>query len=300
MNATLHLLATLMICTAVMRPLARARWVWRAPTTGIVLWQLIAATWVLCAVGTVLAIGLSAYDSDIPAAFALWINDLAGDDRLEPSGMNLVLPAVGMALAAVPLFAVAANWVAVVRVRRRHRELLILLAREDPTAPGALILDHPLMMAYCLPGLRPHVVLSTGALRALAPDQLAAVLAHERTHARERHDLVLLPFAALARLVPRGRLIGLAADAVALLVEMRADEHACGVHPAGSLVAALQRFRTAAATPPAGALGRGDTEVAARLGRLTQVANPLPGVLRILALLTGLALASTPVSFLFH
>lgn len=72
MSPTLHLLVTLAICTGVVRPLARARWVWRAPRISIALWQMLAATWVLCAVGTLLAIGLSVYGSDIPTALARW------------------------------------------------------------------------------------------------------------------------------------------------------------------------------------------------------------------------------------
>ena len=85
------------------------------------------------------------------------------------------------------------------RARRRHRALLALIAREDPAVPGVRVLDHPSAAAYCVPGLRSQVVVSEGALKLLSADELTAVLAHEAAHVRERHDLVLLPFAALRR-----------------------------------------------------------------------------------------------------
>lgn len=34
------------------------------------------------------------------------------------------------------------------------RDLLTLVARDDPAAPDALVLGHPCAAAYCLPGVR--------------------------------------------------------------------------------------------------------------------------------------------------
>ncbi|MDI5982844.1 M48 family metalloprotease, partial [Amycolatopsis magusensis] len=81
--------------------------------------------------------------------------------------------------ALVPL-TVAVSTVGVLRVRRRQRDLLALLGREDPAAPGAVVVDHPAPMAYCVPGLRPRIVVSSGTLAMLDAGQLAAVLGHER------------------------------------------------------------------------------------------------------------------------
>ena len=91
----------------------------------------------------------------------------------------------------------------VVRARRRHRALLALVAHGDPDVPGTLVVDHPAAAAYCVPGIRSQVVVSAGTLALLGPYELAAVLAHERAHARERHDLVLLPFTSLRRILPQ-------------------------------------------------------------------------------------------------
>jgi Zn-dependent protease with chaperone function len=293
MNAALHLVITLVICVWAVRPLARARWVWRAPRVGILLWQMLALTSVLCAVGAFVAIGLAPYGKDIPAAFAQWLGSEAPNDF---TTLHVVVLVTGFGLALALLAALAISWAGVLRTRRRHRQVLGLVARQDPAAPGALVLDHPLAVAYCLPGMRGRIVLSSGALRILAPNQVAAVLAHERIHVRERHDLVLLPFAALRRLLPRLRLVSLAAEAVALLVEMRADEGACQHQRPGSLATALSRFT--AVSPPPGALGVSDAAVSARLTRIAENVAPLPLVARWLTVAAGLVLVSTPLSFL--
>lgn len=291
MNATLHLLVTMAVCLAVVRPLARARWVWRSPRTGILLWQLLGLTTVLCAVGAAFSFGLSPYDRDVPTAVHRWLTGAPA--RLDAP--HVVSLFVGLGLTVALVAGLALSWLAMLRTRRRHRQVLALVAREDSAVPGVLILDHPLTVAYCLPGLRSRVVLSTGALRTLRRDELAAVLAHEQAHARERHDLVLLPFVTLRRLLPASRLTRRAADAVALLVEMRADEQACRSQRAGSLATALRRF--AAVTPP-GTIGIADTAVRARLLRLSGTPAPLPFSLRALVVVTGLVLVSTPLSFL--
>ncbi|MGI5158769.1 M48 family metalloprotease [Microbispora sp. CA-102843] len=54
----------------------------------------------------------------------------------------------------------------------------------------------------CVPGRRARIVLSRGTLDLLERQELLAVLGHERAHARGRHDLILLPFIALADAFP--------------------------------------------------------------------------------------------------
>ncbi|MEV4318834.1 M56 family metallopeptidase [Actinocrispum sp. NPDC049592] len=266
---------------------------WRAPRTGILLWQLLALTWVLCLVGSLFAIGLSPYGTDIPSACARLFTTAA--EGLSPVHISVV--ALGLALLVAVLVALVMSWVAVSRLRHRHRSVLALVARRDPAGREALVVDHPLAVAYCVPGLRGNVVLSSGALDMLTDEQVAAVVAHERTHLRERHDLVLLPFTVLRRLMPRIRLVALAVAAVGLLVEMRADEGACRGEHAGALSTALRRFSVLAVSPPPGTLGVADAAISARLDRIRD-ARPLPRVFCWLVLVTGLVLVSTPVSFL--
>lgn len=296
MNATLHLLVTLVLCTVLVRPLARARWVWRSPRTGILLWQMLMLTWVLCAVGAGFAAGLAPYGRDIPTALGRWWG--GGPPPGGFTAAHVVALVVGFAVAGGVVVAVVWSWARAVGVRRRHRDMLSLVAREDPELPGVLVLDHPVAVAYCLPGLRTRVVFSSGALHALTRQEITAVLAHERTHARERHDLVLLPFAALRRLLPGRVLMATAAEAVALLVEMRADEGACRTQGTGVLAHALRRFHQVAVIPPDGAIGIADGSIDARLSRLRSGPVPLAPWLRWLVVASGLVLVSTPLSFL--
>jgi Zn-dependent protease with chaperone function len=175
--------------------------------------------------------------------------------------------------------------------------LLSLLAHGDPKVPGALVVDYPAAAAYCVPGLRSRIVISAGALDLLDQAELAAVLAHERAHLRERHDLVLLPFTALARAFPWSVLVQRSYASVALLIEMLADDHAARQRPARELVTALIRVG-AAGTPgtPAGTLAVADEEgaesesgVTARVERLL---TPAPGLgLAALILVCGTAAA---------
>ena len=140
--------------------------------------------------------------------------------------VRLTCLAAGLVLLASLCWVLVAVSVAALQARRRQRALLTLLAHGDPKVPGALVVDYPSAAAYCLPGLRSQIVVSVGTLELLGRGELAAVLAHERAHLRERHDLVLLPFTALRRAFPRSATCTDAHRAVALLVEMLADDRA--------------------------------------------------------------------------
>jgi Zn-dependent protease with chaperone function len=65
---------------------------------------------------------------------------------------------------------------------RRFRRALA--ARSPRPLHGALVIDDDRPQAFCAGLLRPRVYFSTGALELLDPPALAAVLAHERHHAR--------------------------------------------------------------------------------------------------------------------
>jgi Zn-dependent protease with chaperone function len=182
--------------------------------------------------------------------------------------------------------------------RSRQRALLALLAHGDPKVPGALVVDHPAAAAYCLPGLRSKIVVSAGTLELLGPAELAAVLAHERAHLRERHDLVLLPFTALRRAFPMSGRCDDACRTVALLVEMLADDRALRARPARELVSALVRVGTAGQATPAGALAAGEGDIAARVTRLLHPVRPLPAP-AVAAICAGSALlAAAPLVLL--
>jgi len=317
------LLAVVAIASALgASALPRASWPRRCPAAAILLWQALGLASGLAAVGTLIGLALPASQgglvlSVLRAAGLLRDGELIGLARVfglsQADGAPLVLVlvavrlaclAAGLVLLASLCWVLLAASVAALQARRRQRALLTLLAHGDPKVPGALVVDYPSAAAYCLPGLRSRsrIVVSVGALELLGRGELAAVLAHERAHLRERHDLVLLPFTALRRAFPRSATCTGAQRAVALLVEMLADDRALRGGPARELVSALVRFGTAGICPaPAGALAvaeGSDGEVAARVTRLLQPSRPLPAVAVMAVCLAAALLVAAPVTLL--
>ncbi|MFI7425737.1 M56 family metallopeptidase [Micromonospora sp. NPDC049836] len=297
MAYALHFAATILACWLTAQVLATARWTWQAPRVAIVCWQAVGLALGLSAMGLPMALGLAAYDLPTGSALLALADDLAHSTL--PAGLgvpHLGLVGVGFGIGAVLLTTTVRSIHGTVRAQRRHRELLSLVARRDPTVPGALVLDHPSAAAYCLPGVKPRVVVSAGTLSLLDRAELAAVLTHERAHAQERHDLVLLPFTALCRALPWFRWVRDAHERVALLVEMRADDKARELHADEPLAGALRRFAAAGhRVTPAGALGVGDRDLDVRVQRL-MVADRPPRVLGTTALSVATLLVALPIS----
>jgi len=293
--------------------LLRANWPRRSPAAAILLWQALGLASGLAAVGTLIGLAMPASNAGVVrsvlragtllrtgAVFRL--TGMFGAQSGMPTvifAVRLTCLAAGLLLLASLCWVLVAASVAAVQARRRQRVLLTLLAHGDPKVPGALVVDYPSAAAYCLPGLRSQIVVSVGTLELLGRAELAAVLAHERAHLRERHDLVLLPFTALRRAFPRSATCTDAQRAVALLVEMLADDQAVRGRPTRELVSALVRFGTAGACPaPAGALAAGEGEVAARVSRLLQPVRPLPTAVVLAICLASALLVAAPVTLL--
>jgi Peptidase family M48 len=312
------LLAVVAIASALgASALPRASWPRRCPAAAILLWQALGLASGLAAVGTLIGLALPASQgglvlSVLRAAGLLRNGELFGLARVfglgQADGAPLVLVlvavrlaclAAGLALLTLLCWVLLAALAAALQARRRQRNLLTLLAHGDPKVPGALVVDYPSAAAYCLPGLRSRIVVSVGTLELLGRRELAAVLAHERAHLRERHDLVLLPFTALRRAFPRSATCTDAHRAVALLVEMLADDRALRGRPARELVSALVRFGTAGTCPaPAGTLAAGEGEVAARVTRLLKPVRPLPAVAVLGICLASALLVAAPITLL--
>jgi len=285
--------------------LASARWPYRSPAAAILLWQALGLSWGLAAVGALAGLGA------VPGRYGVAGGALSGASRaLRDATVGFGAGAVGAAARLAVLAASAALlallcWVlvaasaTVIVARRRHRALLSLLAHGDPKVPGALVVDHPVAAAYCVPGLRSQIVISAGTLNLLDQAELAAVLAHERAHVRARHDLVLLPFCALTRAFPRARLVRRARATVALLVEMLADDQALRQRPARELATALLRVgASGAGQAPSGALAAADDEMVARVTRLLTPQAHLSVPTQVLICSAAAVLVAVPVTLL--
>ena len=285
--------------------LARAGWPRRDPLTALLCWQALGLAGGLSIIGALLVHGLAPWGRSLPEAG--W-SVLTGQPAAESvRGDHWVALTLAGVLAAELVGVLLLSFVRTARTRQRHRELLELVVQprstEGSAAGETLLLEHPAPVAFCIPGARPLLVLSSGMLAELDDAQLAAVVAHERAHLRERHHLLLLPFVAWRAALPVLPAADRAHDAVRDLVEMRADDVALesltGPAPRRTLAAAIVAVAGGAGgVVPAGALAVHGGAVAVRVRRLLAPARPLPAAARWTALLCALALLLVPTVLL--
>lgn len=152
------------------------------------------------------------------------------------------------------------------RHNHRHGHTARLVGRPNPRW-GAVVLDAPQRVAYCVAGRPGTIVVSTATLAALDDTQLAAVLDHERAHLTGHHHLIMAATRVLAALLPGVPLFAAGAIEVCRLLEMRADDRAARVHSPGQVARALAAMSGHTALPD-GALGATGASVAARIERL--------------------------------
>jgi hypothetical protein len=292
------LLGGFAVAMAILAPwaLRRSAWTRQAPALGILAWQASSAAVLIAAIlaGTVLAVPTLPITTDL----ADWLGacSLALRERYATPGGAATATAGVIVAAAIMLRLVsclAVGWFRVTRTRRSLRANLALLASQG-TQPGVWVVEHPEPAAYGLPGREGRVVVSRGAIEALDGQQLAAVLAHERAHLGDRHDLVLVTANALRRgfgIVP---LFRWAETEIADLVEMRADDAALGSVGRRTLAGALVAL--AGARHPAGSLGVGGSLAVVRVRRLAAPGRSL-GAVRSVATVAGcLAVLAVPVA----
>ena len=229
--AGLLLLAVVLIWP-VQRAMVRRQVFRREPLLALLVWQAVS----LAAVLSLLLAG--------PVAVFLM------RDALSRPGHRLVaVTAIAVTAYMVVRLGVAGHKVgaSLRRTRREHVELLELVGREfeelDRPAPRSLrVIDHPTPTAYCVPGVRHRVVVSTGMLARLADEEVAAVLAHERSHVRARHDLLVEFFTVLHTAMPAPLRQDDVLAEVHLLAEVLADRTAArvvGPIPMGRALVAL-------------------------------------------------------------
>ena len=284
---------------------APSRWAVRDPMVALVCWQAVGLAGGLSIIGALLVHGLAPWGGSLPAA--AWAV-VSGRGPVDPvRGDHWVALTLAGVLAAELVGVLALSWVRTARTRRRHRallELVILPAGEHPAGPDARVLDHPAPVAFCIPGARPLLVLSSGIVAELDDDQLAAVVAHERAHLREHHHLLLLPFVAWEAALPVLPAAARAHAAVRELVEMRADDVALrslrGPAPRRTLAQAIVAAAGSAGpgSVPEGALAVGGGSLRDRVVRLLEPPQPLPATGRWTALAAAALLLLAPTALL--
>lgn len=180
-----------------------------------------------------------------------------------------VLASVAVAVLAVRL----ARTLSRVRTRSREHGRLVRLVGRPVPGTGAVLLDAPERLAYCVAG-RPHTIVVTSAtLDTLDEGQLSAVLAHERAHLAGRHHVLVAFTRGLARILPGFALFTTGATETARLLEMCADDAAARAHGPRTVLGALLAL-SGAIPSPAGTLAATGTDVLARAERLAAPPGP--------------------------
>lgn len=316
------LLAVLAVALAWPVPvlLDHARWVRRAPGTAMMLWQAVALAGGLSLIGTPLAWGLAPFGGHLGESlpgFVAALSDGSWVVRLEedawlPARIAAVTGAVLLAGHLVLTLAVTAF--RTFAQRRRHRQMVELLAAppgERPADPEhTRVLPHDVPLAYCLPGLNGSLtVLSQGLIDQLSEPEVSAVVAHERAHLRQRHDLLRLAFESWHRAIAWLPTTATARQSVAQLTEMLADDAALRSHDRVDLVRAIVLTGEAEGAVR-GTAGQdadrmipnvqrdGAVPLTLRFYRLLDPVSPLPYPVRLAVILASLVLMALPVVLL--
>ena len=276
------------------RMLGRAWWPARAPLLAIITY--LAAAWSVVAAlglaGLTLAVHATALGSELSqliGACVLRLRDAyATPGGATAAGLGLTLAGAVMARAVVT----AVTHLRAVRQHAvRHAQTARLVGHPEP-ALGAVLVDHDQPVAYCIAGPHPTVILTTAALQALDPDQVDAVLAHERAHLASHHHRLLATARIGRQILPFLPLMRDADTQITRLVEMHADDAATADRDTRPLATALVVL---AAAGPAPGLAAAATDAVQRIQRLLRPAEPLSRIRRQLLHAGAAALALTPV-----
>jgi Zn-dependent protease with chaperone function len=290
--------------------LARAGWPDRAPGTALLVWQSIALAGGLSMIGAMLTFGLVPFGDDLVHGLQSLLAGLVGGTLPAAAQFVQTFALSGAILLGVHLLlSLVTTFARTQRLRRRHRQLVTLLSDPIPERPHTRLIDHAAPVAYCLPGTtRSVTVLSAGLIDLLDEDQLRAVIAHETAHASQRHYLVLLSFRAWRGALSWFPIATRAYEAVAMLVEMLADDQARRQVPDATLVRSIalvaSGLKESGAEP-----GRTDQALESplaasgptasrRIARLTDPRGPLPAPARAAAIASAVALIAVPTMLL--
>lgn len=289
MYAAAGVLAGCLLLVATVLPgwLARVDWPRRSPALALVLWQALGLAAGLLSLALLTTLGLAPLGATYLGALR----------HLDRSGWpTVVFLVLATAVLLRLLTVLVASTARTLKARHDNRVLVDLVASQNLLLRGASVVDHDVPLAYCLPGLRPRLVLSRGTVELLTSSELQAVVAHEQAHLAQRHDLVVLPFVALQATFPAVPAVDTAQAEVALLVELMADDAASHAHDRALLARALWKIGTGGA--PLGALGLAGDDVLLRARRLLEPPARLGLPARVGVTLLAVVVAASPLSAL--
>lgn len=176
------------------------------------------------------------------------------------------------------------------RLLRQHRTL-----RLEQSRPIHIAHSHK-PYAVTLPGRAGQIVISTAMVDLLDEDEQRIVVAHERAHARYRHDRYLLTAELSAAVLPPLRVL---ARRVNYSIERWADEAAAAACGDRRLVA-VTLGKVALQTNPATVAGFAGLGVASRMGALLDPPIPKPHRCQLVALWSSIVVTAGFTGYQLH
>ncbi len=197
------------------------------PRGALTLWTLSTVGWLLAWVAVVVAAIAVTIGPNLKGIANACLDLIQGLHRTGAEGWA-ALPVALAAVLVLRLVWVGARRVgAAARSRRVHlRHLLAQGRRTTLRGHPVWLVESSARDAYCLPGTAFGIAVSRGALAALGPREVDAVLAHENAHLRGHHHLLVGWVRLLASAFPRVPLLRAAGRHVPVLVEWCADDTA--------------------------------------------------------------------------
>src|SRR6476661_7177839 len=224
-----YLLAVLAIILAWPVPilLSRAQWPARSPFTAMLLWQAIALAGGLSMIGAMLVYGLEPVGDNLIAGLRALAGMVLFNAPTTALGFWHIFALSAAALLTAHLvFTLLLTYYKIQRQRRRHRELLAILASPSGQDAGTLVLSH------------------------------------ENAHLSQRHHLLLWAFAAWRQALPWLPTTRLAQESVNSLIDMLADDVALKTESKATLIRAIAIVASGSPATPAVRLAFGEPGVA--------------------------------------
>ncbi|MEU7699718.1 M56 family metallopeptidase [Streptomyces sp. NPDC039028] len=296
MNVNHHVLVPLglVLLTGFLVPwlLVRARWAQQAPRLALGVWAACGAAFAAATALLPAQLVLTAAGSHRLADMMFALQPPTVSQLVHLDGRERIAFALSLGVLSLPTAAFLRRLVGARRARLRHAGVLRLVGRYDP-ALRATVLDDARPAVYCLPGSSRRVVVSSGAVDTLTPDQLAAALAHERAHIAGRHHLLVAASEAFAAVFSRLPLARHGVGSVPLLLEMAADDRALRRCTRDALATAL--YALASGRAPRSAFAAGGPSAALRMRRILTPHRAGHPVLRGLMTIAAAGLAMAPL-----
>lgn len=244
-----------------------------SPRMGVAAWMTAITAAVFAWVAAMTLIATAAIDGLTDSSAVTLCLELFGLSEHTPLPGRLgamALIATGLVISAVVIARVGRSVLGLRSRSHDHAHAARMIGR--PTGrPDVVVVDAHQPAAYCVAGRPNAIVITTAALTTLDQPQLAAVLAHENAHITGHHHQLLMVLRALAASLPGLPLFRRAAEVVAELLEMCADDTAARRHGTRPLLGGL--LTLAGPHPPlAEGLAAAGTAVVARAARLASPA----------------------------